>query len=107
MKRSLWYFFFLSLLVLLGVCLALFLNQNTDPVVLYFGASWLGGFLRTSEIAQGHLLLITFLLGIFCSGFTLAGQLISRTLELRRVKRELEALQRTLQIQSQKDKTPQ
>ena len=105
MKRSLSYFFILSLVVAAGVSLAIFLNQNNDPVILYFGANWLGGFFRSSEIALGHLVLISFLVGIFGSGVVLAGQLISKTLELQRLRRELEALQRTLQIHSQKEES--
>ena len=101
MKRSLGYFFVILAIAIFGTALALFLNQNGDPVVLYFGAEWLGYF-KTREVSLGNLVLLVFLFGIFLSGFVLASNLVAKSMELRRLRRELEAIQRTLDIKTRK-----
>ncbi len=101
MRRSIGWVIFISLVALAGTALALFLNQNSDPVVLYFGAEWLG-FFKTREINLGNLLLLTLLSGVLASALILTGALVSRSLEVRRLRRELEAIQRSLDLRTRK-----
>jgi len=101
MRRSIFWVIFISLVALVGTSLALFLNQNSDPVVLYFGTEWMGYF-KTREINLGNLLLLTLLSGILASALILAGSLASRSIEVRRLRRELEAIQRSLDLRTRK-----
>jgi len=101
MRRAITWIIFVSLVGLVGTALALFLNQNSDPVVLYFGTEWLG-FFKTRELNLGALLLISVLTGILASALILIGTLISKSLEVRRLRRELEAIQRSLDLRTRK-----
>ncbi len=101
MKKSLSYFLIVLIVVLAGTALALFLKQNSDPAVLYFGAEWMG-FYRTRELALGNIVLLAFLSGVLLSGVVLTSNIVLKSLELRRLRRELEAIQRTLEIKTRK-----
>lgn len=97
MKRAFVWIFILLFLFSLGLAIARFLNENSEMVQLYFLA-W-----RTQEIALGLLVGFTFMIGALLSAFVLIGLVLSKSIEIRRLNRELSALQRLMEIKESKD----
>jgi uncharacterized integral membrane protein len=97
MRRALTWIFILLALSTLGFGLARFLSENSQTVQLYFLA-W-----RTLESSLGILVGASFLLGALLSSFVLTGLVLSRSLEIRRLHRELSAVQRLMEIKEAKD----
>lgn len=104
MRRAFFWLFFLVLLFVCTAALSIFLTQNSQTISLYFGAEWMG-FYRSREVAVGHLVLLSLGAGLFLSSFVLTGNLLSKNFELRRLRREIEALQRTLELKEREKRT--
>jgi len=96
MRRAFIWISILLALLLLGLLLASFLNENAQVVQLYF-LMW-----RTTEMSLGLLVTFSFLIGAVLSAFVLAGLVLSKSLELRRLRRELSAVQRLMEIKEAK-----
>ncbi|TVQ80025.1 MAG: LapA family protein [Bradymonadales bacterium] len=97
MKRVFGILLIVAAVFVLGFALAHFLRENAQNVRLYFLA-W-----RTYESSLGVLVSLSFIVGLLVSAVIFSGILISRSLELRRLKRELTALERLMEIKEQKE----
>jgi lysylphosphatidylglycerol synthetase-like protein (DUF2156 family) len=94
MKRSLG--LLITLVFILGgaFVVARFFTENAEPMQLEFW-TW-----RTKEIQKGYLAGIIFLFGILVSGILTLSTVLSKTFEVARLRREVQALQRLLDQQS-------
>lgn len=95
MKRLARLILFLTLVVASALLLTRFLSDNEELVQLRF-INW-----RTKEISQALLTLIAFLSGIGLAIVLLFSAVVSKSMQVRRLRRENEALQRLVEAQSQ------
>ena len=95
MIRPIKIIFVIILIVVAGFLINRFLQSNQELVQLQF-IYW-----RTKEFALGALVSLSFLLGLLISSGILTSQLVSKTLEARRMRRENDALQRLLETKAQ------
>lgn len=84
------------ILALVGISWTLFIfhQENLDPVRLYLGAY------RTRELPLGALVMGIFVIGLLMGGLIFFSVVMSVQFERRRLRKEIEALQRVLSVQS-------
>ncbi len=89
------------ILALVGISWTLFIfhQENLDPVRLYLGSY------RTRELALGALVMGAFVVGLLLGGLVFFSVVMSVQLERRRLRKEIEALQRVLSAQSSNSAT--
>jgi uncharacterized integral membrane protein len=99
MKKSLGILVSLVLIVGAAFAIARFFTENAEPLQLEFW-SW-----RTREVPKGYLVAFIFLAGILVSGLLTLTTVLSKTFEVGRLRREVQALQRLLDQQSKNTQT--
>ncbi|PIR21901.1 MAG: hypothetical protein COV44_10820 [Deltaproteobacteria bacterium CG11_big_fil_rev_8_21_14_0_20_45_16] len=92
MRRSLYYIFILTLIILGGVALGRFWVENAEPAQLMF-LEW-----RTKPTSMASLIIISFSVGVVLSSTVLTGSMLSKFLEAKRLRRENTALQKMMEL---------
>jgi uncharacterized integral membrane protein len=92
MKQTIWILILLLVVVLGGFLLARFLEDNSQRESLRFFL-W-----RTKEFPIGYMVSLSFMAGLLISSVLLLSNLLSRSIELRRLRREIGALQKILEV---------
>jgi uncharacterized integral membrane protein len=101
MRKAIW--ILLSLLFVFGgaFLLARFLEENSQREALRFFL-W-----RTKEFPLGYMVSLSFLGGLVLASALLLSQLFSKSMELKRLRRELSALQKMLEMKEKSTAAPE